>query len=474
MLTVRLPDTLRPERTHAARLVFGALLGLEYRVVFEGRADVAVGVDDAPGQLLRMPDVLFAGVENGWPRDAMPPPASPVRIDLSVGEAHASDLPVLYGLAPESGSWFSRTTYGAWFAIDVLGTAFWMMTRFEELLDPVRDQHERFAGCSSHAVRAGYIARPIVDETVLLLGAALQQLWPALQLGLPAPRLTPTHDVDRPFKYLFQTPVRLVRGMAADLVRGRGAATAAAAPARWRNVRRGRDDADPFFTFEWLMDSSEAAGLRSAFYFICGHSGGRLDGDYDIAHPRMRALLRRIHSRGHEIGLHGSYNSFRSAAVFGEELRKLRTICEQEGIRQEHFGGRQHVLRFDCAATPAVWQSAGLSYDSTLGYADVSGFRCGTCRPFPLFDHLARHTLDVIERPLICMDVTLLESRYEGRSQRAAQQRLTELSAQCGRVGGNFVLLWHNCHLVSAEQRETYRHAVSGSVGGELSGCAAQ
>jgi len=249
--------------------------------------------------------------------------------------------------------------------------------------------------------------------------------------------------------------------MAADLLRGRDRARVLSAPSRWLRVRKGQDEADPFFTFDWIMDNSERAGVRSAFYFICGHSGGRIDGDYDLEHPRIRALLRRIHDRGHEIGLHASYNTFRSQETLSGELNKLRRVCQEEGIQLGEVGGRQHILRFDGAVTPSVWERAGLSYDSTLGFADSSGFRCGTCVPFPLFDHAAKRTLRVIERPLICMDVPLTSAWYEGRSAEEACRRMSALRRACREASGEFVLLWHNCRLASHQERELYRYALS-------------
>jgi hypothetical protein len=461
VLTIRLPADLAPERTHAARLVFGTLLQVEYRIVLESRADVAVTLDGTSRGVLRMPDVLFSRGESGWPQSAPRPADVPLLACVRGLTGSPDALPILFGARTESGEWWTQTPEASYLGVDVLGTAFWMMTRVEELLEPARDRHERFAGTLAHAIRAGYIHRPVVDETADLLAAALRNLWPRVLLPRRRAAVVPTHDVDRPFKHLFQTPARLLRTMIGDIVRRRGVYQVMASPNRWLRVRRGFEDADPFFTFNWLMEASEAAGLKSAFYFICGHSAGALDGDYDIRHPRVRTLLRRIHARGHEIGVHGSYNSFRCAETLRREVQELQMVCDQEQISIDSIGGRQHVLRFDALSTPAVWQQAGLTYDSTLGYADASGFRCGTCRPFPLYDHAARRTLSVIERPLVCMDVTLTGPQYEDRTLASAQQRIASLRTACQAVGGEFVVLWHNCHLVSRALRSTYQSALA-------------
>lgn len=457
-----MPDNLQRERSHSLKLVFEAQLGLQYRPIFEDRRDFEVSLTSGSGLNLRLPDILFSGGEAGWPHAARrPPDVPPIFAASGLGDSNdETEIPVLFGEVSNTGKWWDGTSDNWYLGIDVFGTVFWVLTRLEEVLDRTRDLHDRFAGRSSHAVRARYIDRPVADDTVALLASVMQRLWPGIIPRHTTPRVVPTHDVDRPFKHLFQAPVRLLRTMLGDVARRGDVPSVMRAPSRWIRVRRGADEADPFFTFDWLMERSERAGLRSTFFFICGHSGGHRDGDYDIHHPRMRALLRRIHVRGHEIGLHGSYNSYRSIQVLSDELETLRTVCAEEGVFQERWGGRQHVLRFDSLTTPRVWEAAGLSYDATLGFADVAGFRCGTCHAFPLYDHEGRRTLNVLERPLILMDVTLMSREYEGRTASEAAMRIATLSGACHRAGGQFVLLWHNCQLTAPAWRSVYAATV--------------
>lgn len=57
--------------------------------------------------------------------------------------------------------------------------------------------------------------------------------------------------------------------------------------------------------------------MVSAFYF-CGRPRTGKDADYEPEHPAVRELIRRIHARSHEIGLHPRYNIFQqSEAIAG-------------------------------------------------------------------------------------------------------------------------------------------------------------
>src|SRR5690606_25243830 len=190
---------------------------------------------------------------------------------------------------------------------------------------------------------------------------------------------------------------------------------------------------DPFNTFDWIMDRSEDAGLCSAFYFICGHTDPSRDGTYVPEHPAIIELMQRIHARGHEIGLHPSYHSYRNAEVIRNEAQRLRKACEQAGIEQEQFGVRMHYLRWETPTTLHGLEGAGLVYDTTLGYAKAPGCRCGTCHEYQAFDPVQNRALSLRIRPLIAMESTIID-RLRPDTVPEAQQRFLRLMQACQRV----------------------------------------
>jgi hypothetical protein len=126
----------------------------------------------------------------------------------------------------------------------------------------------------------------------------------------------------------------------------------------------------------------------------------------------------------------------------------------QEGIRQKIAGGRQHYLRWS-TRTPANWEAAGLDYDSTLSYADHAGFRCGTCHEYPMYDLHERKRLRLLQRPLICMETTLIDSMGLGYTESALEE-MKKLKHAVRQVNGKFTLLWHNSSFESCGAREMY------------------
>lgn len=79
-------------------------------------------------------------------------------------------------------------------------------------------------------------------------------------------------------------------------------------------------------------------------------------------------------------------------------------------------------MRWDVSITPLLWEEACLSYDSTLGFPDISGFRCGVCYEFPIFNILDRRVLNLYEVPLINMDGTIIAYEKMGFTEKALEK----------------------------------------------------
>jgi hypothetical protein len=340
---------------------------------------------------------------------------------------------------------------------DILGLIYWMLTRQEELGRTDLDSHDRFPATSSHAYKHGYLERPIVDEWLYILGQVVVRVWSGIELKVHKFSIKVSHDVDSPSRYGFSSLKQLARAMAADVIKYRDIPLAIKAPVIRINSKRRLHKADPFNTFDWIMDVSEANGLTSAFYFICGRTDASKDAAYDPEHPAIRHLMQRIHARGHEIGLHPSYNTYKSGAMIAKEAKRLLSICAEEGIRQSHWGGRMHFLRWETPTTLRGWEYAGLSYDSTLSYADHPGFRCGTCFEYPGFDPVKQNMLKIRVRPLIVMEQSIIAAQYLGLGHGdAAFAKFSQLKEACRRVGGCFTLLWHNSRFTLGGERDLY------------------
>jgi hypothetical protein len=388
-LLVEAPPGYEPERRYILEVVLSDWLGLDWRLRSADRGDVRIALAEEPdGRCVVLPDVLFATPREDW----LTPRSLPsVRV--------AEGLPVLYGSAQAE--------------VDVFGSAFFMLTRYEELVVADRDRFGRFPAASSIASRAGFLGVPIVDAYVELLWSAFRRAWPGLRRRPRAFEVTVTHDVDDPLATLDHARSAVFR-----------------------------------------MDVSERHGLRSAFYFLAHRDQRPRDGRYLFEHPWVRSLIGNIGRRGHEVGFHPSFSTYRDAARTHEEFTRLLRVAEGEGVHQEHWGGRQHFLRWANPDTWRNWDAAGLSYDSTLGYSEAVGFRSGTCHPYRVFDLVQRRPLDLHERPFQVMDVALRSSM--SLSHDAAHDVVMDIASKCRRYGGSLGILWHNSGLLRTDHEKRW------------------
>lgn len=429
-LLVEAPPTYEAERRYILDVVLGDWLGLDLELRAAERGDWRISRDGAE---VVLPDVLFATPEAEWLTPASLPAVRTV-----------DGLPVLYTDAAGSG-------------VDLLGSAFFMLTRYEELALPDRDEHGRFPAARSVAARGGFLGRAVVDAYVELLWERLHAAWPGLERRRRRFAVVLSHDIDDPLTTLHNGPKDAVRQLGGDLVVRRDPRLAVN---RLRALAGDRDR-DPNNTFDFLMEVSERHGLLSAFYFLAHRDLTPRPGPYLFEDPWVRELIVHIARRGHEIGYHPSYPTYRDPALTQEELGRLQRVAPE----QERWGGRQHFLRWVNPETWRNWEAAGLDYDSTMGFTESLGFRAGTCHPYRAFDLKARRPLHLVERPFQVMDVTLVNSL--GLAPDAALQATLDVAAECRRYQGELGILWHNNSVLrSAADQRWYAELVAAVVAG--------
>ncbi|HEY7476708.1 MAG TPA: polysaccharide deacetylase family protein [Actinomycetota bacterium] len=472
MIQVHHPASWLPERGYVLRTLLDGWVGEELDLVAEQRADTCIERLGGAGHVV-IADGLFAGPE---PDAAGAEPASaPPPLAWRVGEPDlrrtvtADVLPLLH---PTDGD---RPVHvvdrEVTMRFDLLGTAFTLLTARDEAVDPSTDRHGRFPLESSLAWQAGVHERPLVDEYRSLL------LWALRRAGVadPPPRrpgtLRLTHDVDRPVAANEGGVGALVRRTGADVLLRRDPALAGSRLATYPRARRGDVIRDPSYAFEFLMDVAEGAGRTATFNLLArgrDEEGAvppsRYDASYRLTDPFMDALIRRIVERGHAIGLHGSYNTIDSGEQLALEVEALRAAMERAGHDLPAVSGRQHYLRW----RPETWchlAAAGVSADSSVGFAEGPGFRSGTCHPFPVFDLTTRSTLPLTEHPLLIMDATLDPVALRRGAFEQIASRIGATVDACRTMRGELVILWHNTSVVGRRARGLYRELVE-HVGG--------
>lgn len=318
---------------------------------------------------------------------------------------------------------------------DFITLSFLLLSRGEEFLIDQRDEYGRFRYAWSLSRLYQLIDFPVVDEWAMLVRQELYRAYPPQELGHNQPSLTPTHDIDtaRRFPSLYAAARTILGG---DLLRYSSPKMAMDSLGLYLNSRK-KPELDPeLLGAEALLETSRKHGLCSEFYFMAPEPGSE-DYTYDVTSPAVRAFAKKAMSAGMVCGFHPSRATPTSLVEFQTEQGRV-----EQCLGKRPDCGRQHFLCFDGAKTPSIWEASGIRGDSTLGFADREGFRCGTCISYPLYDLEQDRPLAVMERPLIAMDCTLKD--YRGLTKEEAIASMKGLFQRCCAVGGDFVLLWHN------------------------------
>ena len=198
---------------------------------------------------------------------------------------------------------------------------------------------------------------------------------------------------------------------------------------------------EPYWTFDEIMDLERRLSVKSTFYFLretgkvklfdrstWRHYGRR----YDITAKKVAELIRTLHSKGWEVGLHGSFYSYNDL----DKLKKEKEILE-EVLGSKVHGIRQHNLNLDIPNTWMHQEKIGLEYDTTLGFNDCIGFKGGTCFPFHPVDKKTGKKLKLLEIPLVIEDIALFS--YDD-----PWKVCKEIISTVEKYNGVLTLLWHH------------------------------
>lgn len=233
-----------------------------------------------------------------------------------------------------------------------------------------------------------------------------------------------THDVDEiypPLKHTLLSTVVCLKNLDLDGFKQQ---------AFWK--LHGKEES-PYWNFQEIMDLEERHDARSSFYFLATDTDIRRF-RYDI--EDLEGELGRIIDRGWEVGLHGGYYAYNNLGEILREKGRLERV-----LGRKVAGYRNHYLRFQVPYSWEILEKAGFKYDTTLGYSDMVGFRNGMCHPFRPYNLRTNAEVDILEIPMVVMDVTLFNSTRSYDEAWKVARGLINTVASCH---GVLTLNWHS------------------------------
>ena len=285
------------------------------------------------------------------------------------------------------------------FNFDIIEMLFYHISRYEEYHAPAseRDWNDELPSNKHFLVKNQLHHQPVVDHLIYCF-------WKSLGFNPPlkATCFRMTHDIDVLRKY--PNIYTSIRAVASAAWHERSVQAVKEVLKSWYETTVSKKT-DPYDSFAWLLTEKP---VEKVIYFMAGGQT-RYDNFYEIDAPETQKIIEKAKAAGYEIGLHPSYNCYLDEQLFLAEKQKLEKVVEQ---KISHL--RMHYLRFRFTKTLQIIEACGMHHDSTMGYNDRMGFRCGTGFAYRLFDFEHRRPGTIWETPMIVMDGGLLnEVNYQ-------------------------------------------------------------
>ena len=317
------------------------------------------------------------------------------------------------------------------FPFDPLASTFFCLSRYEEYLPHITDEHGRYPVTESVAFKNNFLQSAVVDRWALMIAHAILKKYPAMKFPSRNFDFEDTFDIDAAYCYkhkgIFRTAVGLGRDLFVEHKRGE-------VKKRLR-VLTGREP-DPFDTFDYILDTHNHYPHFRLKFFPLMADYNVYDKPASYQNKEFCALLQHLCDYA-KMGLHGSYASHDDPAKLAQESARLASVLHRETVRN-----RYHFLRLTLPASYNALIENGIIHDYTMGYAEEPGFRAGTGNPYPFFDLDSDSETPLYIHPFVVMDSTLYY--YKKIDAEQALQTYYRLIDESKAVGGVFSALWHN------------------------------
>ncbi len=350
-------------------------------------------------------------------------------------------LPVLFPIYKKN-SFYTLEGQNLIFHHDILKSAFYLLSGFQEYHSDEKDLLGRFPYKASIQYRLGIIHLPLVNYYFEILIRGFESFCRVHNIDFKRKmffdhwKVMLTHDIDKINTFsLYELAYKFkeLAGISKSKY-SKGHQFWLTLKYLWGFITQRWNN--PHWDFRWLRAKEKYYGFDSVFYFLRNETL-HADSYYQYEDSRIKKLLVELTQDNCEIGIHGPYHSADDFSSMQESLSRL-----SQNSPQKIAGIRQHMLRYEHPTTLLIQEGVGIKYDTSLGFAEHEGFRNSYCHPFKLYNFEADRIINVWEIPLIVMDSTLFE--YRGLSVAEATGIMQRLVQEVKRFGGIFTLLWHN------------------------------
>jgi hypothetical protein len=312
---------------------------------------------------------------------------------------------------------------------DVFAASFYLVSRYEEYLPHIRDEHDRFDAKDSLAFSNGFLQKPVINIWAEWLKKIILNKYPDYIFPEKKYEFISTIDIDNAFAYREKGFTRSLGGYLKSL-----------SQFDFKEIKERtrvllRIQKDPYDTYDFQLEMLRKYKFKSIYFFLLGDYGVN-DKNLPPESEKFQSLIKMIGDYA-EVGIHPSYGSNKSKEQLKKEVDRLSKILHKD-ITQS----RQHFLKLTLPDTYRNIIDLDITDDYTMGFASQVGFRASICTPFNFYDLDMELETKLKVHPFAMMEGTL--KYYMNIPPDEALMKIKPLIDEVKAVNGTFISLWHN------------------------------
>lgn len=312
-------------------------------------------------------------------------------------------------------------------SFDIFSAIFFMLSRYEEYKNPAKDEFGRYPAKESLASKHHFMHLPVVDIWVKDFLKLISLKNPTIVFPERKIKINFTYDIDVAFAYKGRSFIRQSGAVGKDLLQVKFGRLLE----RFQVLCGLKND--PFDKYDYIMNRS----INPIFFFLLHQKLSPQDRNIDPKKPVLRNLIKKIQQK-FPVGIHPSFHSSTKPALLQSEKELLQQICGAPITKS-----RQHYLKFNWPKTYQQLAANGILEEYSMGFAQMPGFRAGTCTPFYFFDLEKNETTNMKIFPLCIMESTFRDDITTLPVQIVLSEFIEYFEA-VKNVQGHFICIWHN------------------------------
>ena len=388
---------------YVAQQFFGRILGLKFTLTTDRSAFLAYSGPKlayakqslGEGLWMKSHDLLFDGGIEDYP----------------IGVVEWSGIPC-----------FFQTAEHEPIACDLLAASFYLLTRYEEYLPHVSDEHGRFPAAQSLGARHGFLTLPVVDLWAQRLLGLLTEQFGDLKAQKNVYQYCSMLNVSASHEFLYRGFLRQISGVLMDIL-GFKLRRLGYRALVGMGIKR-----DPYDLYEEVLKAHKKLGQVPKVFFQLAQYGP-FDKNVSPYNRHFQHLIKSVGDYA-QIALAASYASFDDPELLLEEKKVLSDI-----VHRPIDSCKTRYNRLNIPLTYRDMVDAGFTEDYSMGHTHDLGFRAGTCTPFYFYDLYLEMQQPIMVYPFAVQDYALLKEKSVADALRKMQAMYDQVHQLGGWMG---------------------------------------